>query len=80
MAIVRIAAAAGLLLVLAPEQTMQAAKSMLGMAHSVKEQHMPNAESAMAYCRTNPATCAEIARNAASLQAQGGPSPKPLRP
>jgi hypothetical protein len=80
MAILRIAAAAGLLLVLAPEQTMDTARAMLGMAKAVKDEHMPSADAAMAYCKANPAVCADIARNAANLSQPGSApikSPKP---
>ncbi|MGL4635256.1 MAG: hypothetical protein ACRCWF_04685 [Beijerinckiaceae bacterium] len=80
MAILRIAAAAGLLLAVAPEQTMEAARSMFGMASAVKEQHMPTAESAMAYCRKNPTVCAEAARTAVTLTESDSQPRKPSRP
>ena len=80
MAILRIAAAAGLLLVLAPEQTMETARSMLGLAKSMKDQHLPSADVAMAYCRENPAICADVARNAANLSHPGSGPLKPPKP
>jgi hypothetical protein len=80
MAILRIAAAAGLLLVLAPEQTLETARAMLGMAKSVKDEHVPSAEAAMVYCKAHPAVCADIARNAANLPQAGLVPLKPAKP
>ena len=54
MAILRIAAAAGLLLVLAPEQTLRVAKGMVGMAEEAKSLQPASAETVITYCRTNP--------------------------
>jgi hypothetical protein len=66
MALFRIAAAAGLLAALAPEQTLQAARAVLGMAEEAKASQMPSAEAAQAYCKAHPQICAEAARQAAS--------------
>ena len=64
MAILRIAAAAGLLLVLAPEQTLRVAKGMVGMAEEAKSLQPASAETVMTYCRSNPQVCADAARQA----------------
>jgi hypothetical protein len=64
MAILRIAAAAGLLLVLAPEQTLRVAKGMVGMAEEAKSLQPASAETVMTYCRTNPQVCTDAARQA----------------
>jgi tRNA G18 (ribose-2'-O)-methylase SpoU len=66
MAILRIAAAAGLLLVLAPEQTLRVAKGMVGMAEEAKSLQHASAETVMTYCRSNPQVCADAARQAAA--------------
>lgn len=64
MAILRIAAAAGLLLVLAPEQTLRVAKGMVGMAEEAKSLQPATTETVTTYCRTNPQVCVDAARQA----------------
>jgi hypothetical protein len=76
VAVFRIAAAAGLLLVLAPEQTRQALASIFRGADDAR-QAMPSkeqaAEIAFSYCRQNPDACARAVRKAAEVD-------KPARP
>ncbi len=67
MAILRIAAAVGLLLVLAPEQTIRVAKGMVGLAEEAKSLQPASAETVMTYCRTNPQVCADAARQAVAV-------------
>ncbi|MGL5117241.1 MAG: hypothetical protein ACRC7G_00625 [Beijerinckiaceae bacterium] len=64
MPIFRIAAAIGLLALFAPEQTRQAAASILGYAEERKAELPVPAEAAMGYCRSAPEKCAAIAREA----------------
>jgi hypothetical protein len=66
------AAAAGLLLVLAPEQTRSAISSIFRGAEDAR-QAMPTkeqvAETALGYCRQNAEACAAAARKAIEAQA-----------
>jgi hypothetical protein len=79
MALFRIAAAAGLLLALAPEETLKAARAAFGLAEEVRQLQIPAGDAAAAYCKANPGICLEAVRNAA-----GGGNPahaqKPPKP
>jgi hypothetical protein len=66
MALFRIAAAVGLLLVLAPEQTLRVAKGMVGIADEAKALQPVSAESVISYCKAQPQVCADAARQAAA--------------
>jgi Sec-independent protein translocase protein TatA len=67
LALFRIAAAAGILFVLAPEKTREAAVAIFRGAEEAK-QAVPTreqvAEAALAYCRRNAEVCADAARKA----------------
>jgi hypothetical protein len=65
MALFRIAAAVGLLLALAPEQTLRVARAMVGMADEAKALQPVSAESVLSYCKSHPQVCADAARQAA---------------
>ncbi len=73
MALFRIAAAAGILLVVAPEQTRQAVASIFRGAEDAR-QALPTreqaAEAALAYCRRNADACAAAARKAVEAEAR----------
>jgi hypothetical protein len=76
VAVFRIAAAAGLLLVLAPEQTRQAIASIFRGAEEARQAAPTKeqaAEIALSFCRQNPETCARAVRKAAVAE-------KPARP
>ncbi len=73
MALFRIAAAVGLLLVLAPEQTLRVARSMVGIADEAKALQPASAESVINYCKAQPQVCADAARHAASAAKPGKP-------
>lgn len=78
MAIFRIAAAAGLLLVIAPEETTRVARGLLGLAQEAQSLQAQVAETALQYCRANPSVCADVARQASSLALS--PAAKSSRP
>ena len=78
MALFRVAAAAGLLLVLAPEETTRVARGLLGLAEEAKSLHAPAAETAIQYCRANPLVCADVARQASGMVA--APAAKSTKP
>jgi tRNA G18 (ribose-2'-O)-methylase SpoU len=67
MALFRIAAAAGLLLVLAPDKTRDAIGAVFRGAEGAREA-LPTKEqaaaAALAYCRQNAETCAAVAQKA----------------
>jgi hypothetical protein len=71
MAIFRIAAAAGLLLVLAPEQSRQAIGSIFAtteQARAAVPTREQAVEAAMAYCRKNAEACMDMGRKAAEIR------------
>ncbi len=74
MALFRMTAAFGLLLVVAPDQTMEATRSILGMAGdkvaSETAAGPASAEAALAFCRANADLCLETARRAAGVPAK----------
>ena len=67
MALFRMAAAAGLLFALAPEQTLNVVKTTFGLAEEARALQPVSAEAAMTYCKANPGICADAARQAAGL-------------
>jgi hypothetical protein len=71
LALFRIAAAAGVLLVLAPEQSRQAIGAIFGGARDAARA-VPTgeeaADAAIAYCRTHPDVCAKAVRKAAEAE------------
>ncbi len=73
MALFRIAAAAGLLLVLAPEQTLRVAKGMVGIAEEAKSLQPASADAVLTYCKANPQACADAARQAVTTAKSGKP-------
>lgn len=64
MPLFRIAAAAGVLFVVAPEQTREAALAIFGFAASQSRQLPDPAEQARVYCSENVEKCASLARDA----------------
>jgi len=72
MALFRISAAVGVLLVVAPEPTLRVARGLFGMADEAASARPAAAEAALAYCRSNPDVCLDAARRAA--QVKGGRS------
>jgi hypothetical protein len=75
MALFRMTAAFGLLLAVAPDQTMEATRSILGIAKDkvANESVDPGstgAEAALAFCRANAELCLETARRAAGAAAK----------
>jgi hypothetical protein len=67
LALFRIAAAAGVLLVLAPEKTREAALAIFRGADEARQAAPTKeqiAETAMTYCRKHPEVCAEALRKA----------------
>ena len=71
MALFRMAAAAGLLFALAPEQTLHVVKTTFGLAEEARALQPVSAEAALNYCKANPGICADAARQAAGLNASG---------
>jgi hypothetical protein len=73
VALFRIAAAAGLLLVLAPEETRKAVASLFQGAEDARRA-VPSAEqaaeAAIAWCRREPEACAAVARKASEADAK----------
>ena len=70
MALFRMGAAFGLLLAVAPDQTLEATRKILGMAGEsvAHETAKPaTAEAALAFCRSNADLCLETAKRAAGL-------------
>ncbi len=75
MALFRMSAAFGLLLAVAPDQTLEATRSILGMAGSeaareTVAQRPAGADAALAFCRANAELCLETARRAAEVAAR----------
>jgi hypothetical protein len=64
MALFRIAAAAGILLAVAPEPTIQVLRTIFGMAETLPLSKSAAAEAAISYCREHPQTCLDAARKA----------------
>ncbi len=73
MALFRIAAAVGVLLALAPEQTLRVARGMVGFAEEAKALQPASAESVISYCKAQPQVCADAARHAAGAAKPGRP-------
>jgi hypothetical protein len=71
MALFRMAAAAGLLFAFAPEQTLRVVKTTFGLAEEARALQPVSAEAALNYCKANPSVCADVARQAAGLNATG---------
>jgi tRNA G18 (ribose-2'-O)-methylase SpoU len=80
MSIFRIAAAAGLLFVLAPDETMKVARAALGLAEEAKSLQSPAADVALSYCRANPSACADAVRQASGSLASGLSQTAPAKP
>lgn len=76
MALFRIAAAVGVLLVLAPEQTRTAIGTILSGAEETRKA-LPTreqaADQAISYCRRNPEICAAVAQKAMNLDKKPAP-------
>ncbi|MCA3563181.1 MAG: hypothetical protein IOC90_10705 [Methylocystis sp.] len=77
MALFRIAAAAGLLLAVAPEPTLGVLRSVFGIADAVPLSQNAAAEAALAYCREHPRTCVDIARKAEGIPSTLAKGAKP---
>lgn len=72
MALLRMTAAFGVLLAVAPDQTLDATRSILGMTGSEAARETAvarpaGAEAALAFCRANAELCLETARRAAEV-------------
>ncbi len=72
MALFRMTAAFGLLLAVAPDQTLEATRSILGMAggkvaSEAASVRPASADAALAFCRANADLCLETARRAAGV-------------
>jgi hypothetical protein len=80
MALFRIAAAAGLLLALAPEETLKVVRSAFGLAEEARQLQVPAGDAAAAYCKANPSVCLEAVRQAASVGANAQAPQKSSKP
>jgi hypothetical protein len=71
MALFRMAAAAGLLFAVAPEQTLHVVKTTFGLAEEARALQPVSAETALSYCKANPNVCADVARQATGMGTTG---------